>query len=105
MGDSAILYRRISVRRLDRCGACRGERARVRGHAPLRDLLGLQRFRDLGHQSIFVAIGPVSENALKAVGVSRILLAADSTVFAAVAILSEYFAKAGPHQPAGAKRG
>jgi len=71
----------------------------------LRDLLGLQRFRDLGHQSIFVAIGPVSENALKAVGVSRILLAADSTVFAAVAILSEYFAKAGPHQPAGAKRG
>ena len=71
----------------------------------LRDLLGLQRFRDLSHQSIFVAIGPVSENALKAEGVSRILLAADSTVFAAVAILSEYFAKTGHHQPAGAKRG
>jgi len=71
----------------------------------LRELLGPQRFRDLGHQSIFVAIGPVSDNALKAEGVSRILLAADSTVSAAVATLSEYFAKAGQHQPAGAKQG
>jgi uroporphyrinogen-III synthase len=70
----------------------------------LRDLLGPQRFRDLNHQSIFVAIGPVSENALKAEGVSRILLAADSTVSAAVATLSEYFAKAGQHQPAGVKQ-
>ena len=71
----------------------------------LRDLLGLQRFRDLSHQSIFVAIGPVSENALKAEGIRRSLLAADSTVSAAVAILSEYFAKAGQQQPAGAKQG
>jgi uroporphyrinogen-III synthase len=71
----------------------------------LRDLLGAQRFRDLSRQSIFVAIGPVSENALKAEGVRRILLAADTTVAAAVATLSEYFAKAGQHQPAGAKQG
>jgi uroporphyrinogen-III synthase len=71
----------------------------------LRDLLGSQRLRDLSHQSIFVAIGPVSENALKADGVSRILLAADSTVSAAVTTLAEYFAKAGQHQPAGAKQG
>lgn len=71
----------------------------------LRDLLGLQRFRELSHQSIFVAIGPVSENALKAEGVGRSLLARDSTVAAAVAILSEYFAKAGQQQPAGAKQG
>lgn len=71
----------------------------------LRDLLGPQRFRELSHQSIFVAIGPVSENALKAEGVSRSLLAGDSTVAAAVAILSEYFAKAGQQQPAGAKQG
>ena len=70
-----------------------------------RDLLGSQRFRDLSHQSIFVAIGPVTENALKAEGVSRILVAADSTATAAVAILSEYFAKAGQKQPAGAKQG
>jgi uroporphyrinogen III methyltransferase / synthase len=71
----------------------------------LRDLLGAQRFRDLSHQAIFVAIGPVSENALKAEGVRRILVAADSTATAAVATLSEYFAKAGQQQPAGAKQG
>ena len=71
----------------------------------LRDLLGAQRFRDLSRQSVFVAIGPVSENALKAEGVDRILLAADATVAAAVATLSEYFAKAGQQQPAGAKQG
>lgn len=71
----------------------------------LRDLIGSQRFRDLSQRSIFVAIGPVSENALKAEAISRILLAADSTVSAAVATLSEYFAKAGQHQPAGAKQG
>lgn len=71
----------------------------------LRDLVGSQRFRELSHQSIFVAIGPVSENALKAEGVGRSLLARDSTVAAAVAILSEYFAKAGQQQPAGAKQG
>ena len=71
----------------------------------LRDLLGANRFRDLSRQSVFVAIGPVSGTALKAEGVDRILLAADTTVAAAVATLSEYFAKAGHHQPAGAKQG
>jgi uroporphyrinogen-III synthase len=71
----------------------------------LRDLIGPQRFRDLGHQSIFVAIGPVSENALKSEGADRILQAADSTVSAVVATLTEYFAKAGQNQPAGAKQG
>jgi len=71
----------------------------------LRDLIGAQRFRDLSRQSVFVAIGPVSENALKAEGIGRILLAADTTVAAAVATLAEYFAKAGQQQPAGAKQG
>jgi uroporphyrinogen-III synthase len=71
----------------------------------LRDLLGAERFRDLSRQSIFVAIGPVSENALNAEGVVRILVAADTTIAAAVAALSEYFAKAGQQQPAGAKQG
>jgi uroporphyrinogen-III synthase len=71
----------------------------------LRDLLGSARFRELSHQAIFVAIGPVSENALKAEGVDRILLAADTTVAAAVSALANYFAKAGQQQPAGAKQG
>jgi uroporphyrinogen-III synthase len=69
------------------------------------DLLGAQRFRDLSHQAIFVAIGPVSERALKTERVDRILLASDTTVAAVVATLAEYFAKAGQHQPAGAKQG
>jgi uroporphyrinogen-III synthase len=71
----------------------------------LHDLLGLQRFRDLSRQSIFVAIGPVSESALKAEGIERVLQAADSSVSAAVSTLSDYFARAGQHQPAGAKQG
>ena len=71
----------------------------------LRDLLGANRFCDLSRQSVFVAIGPVSETALKTNGVDQILLAADTTVAAAIATLSEYFAKAGRHQPAGAKQG
>jgi uroporphyrinogen-III synthase len=71
----------------------------------LRDLLGANRFRDLSRQSVFVAIGPVSENALKAEGVDRILLAADTTVAAAIATLADFFAKAGHQQPAGAKQG
>jgi len=71
----------------------------------LRDLVGAQRFRELSRQSIFVAIGPVSENALKAEGISRILPAADTTVAAAIATMTEYFAKAGQQQPAGAKQG
>jgi uroporphyrinogen-III synthase len=71
----------------------------------LRDFIGSQRFRDLGHQSVYVAIGPVSENALKAEGVGRVLVAVDSTVSAVVAILADYFTRAGQNQPAGVKQG
>jgi uroporphyrinogen-III synthase len=71
----------------------------------LRDLLGSQRFRELSRESVFVAIGQVSENTLKAEGVIRILLAADTTVAAAVSVLADHFAKAGQQQPAGAKQG
>jgi uroporphyrinogen-III synthase len=71
----------------------------------LRDLIGSPRFRELSRESIFVAIGPVSENALKAEGVDRILLTTDTTVAAAVSSLANHFAKAGQQQPAGAKQG
>jgi uroporphyrinogen-III synthase len=96
---------------LEACGAVfRGGADAVLFFSPsavhhLRDLLGSQRFRDLGRQTIFVAIGPVSENALKAESVDRILLATDTTVAAAVSLLADYFAKAGEQQPAGAKQG
>src|SRR5258708_7563341 len=69
------------------------------------ELLGHQRFRNLSRQSIFLAIGPFRENALKAENVDRILLATDTTVAAVVATLADYFAKAGQQQPAGAKQG
>ena len=71
----------------------------------LRDLLGANRFRDLSRQSVFVAIGPVSETVLKAEGIDRTVQAADTTVAAVIATLSEYFSKASSHQPAGAKQG
>jgi uroporphyrinogen-III synthase len=71
----------------------------------LRDLLGWQRFRDLSTKSVFVAIGPVTENALKVEGIDRILLSADTRVAAAITTLSDYFAKAGRQQPRGAKQG
>ena len=96
---------------LEKCGTVfRGQADAVLFFSPsavhhLRDLLGPQRFRDLGHRTIFVAIGPVSADALNAEGIGRTLVAADSTVSAAVAALSDYFAKTGQQLPAGAKQG
>jgi len=71
----------------------------------LRDLFGSDRFRELSQRMTFVAIGPVSEDALKAERIDRILVAKDTTVVASIDALFEYFAKAGQHQPAGAKQG
>lgn len=71
----------------------------------LREMLGPERFRELEGHSVFVAIGPVSEKALQAEGVRRILVSADTTIAAAIATLAEFFSKAGQHQPAGAKQG
>lgn len=71
----------------------------------LREILGEKQFRDLSARSVFVAIGPVSEKALQAEGISRILVAADTTIDASIAALAEFFSKAGQHQPAGAKQG
>jgi uroporphyrinogen-III synthase len=71
----------------------------------LRELIGAERFRELAGHSVFVAIGPVSEKALQAEGIRRILVAADTTIAASIAVLSEFFTKAGQHQPAGAKQG
>ena len=70
----------------------------------LREILGAERFRKLGERAAFVAIGPVSEKALREELVSRILLAEDTTVAATIATLTEFFTKAGQAQPAGAKQ-
>jgi len=69
----------------------------------LREMMGAERFREFGRQAAFVAIGPVSERALKEEGVGRVLVAADTTVGASIAALGEFFSKAGQAQPAGVK--
>jgi len=69
----------------------------------LRELLGVENFRNFGQQAAFVAIGPVSEGALKEEGVERVLMAADTTVVASIAALADFFSKVGQVQPAGAK--
>jgi uroporphyrinogen-III synthase len=71
----------------------------------LRDVLGSERFRELGQGVAFVAIGPVTEQALIKEGIGRILVSADTTVSAVVAVLAKFFSRAGYHQPAGAKQG
>ncbi|HET7106907.1 MAG TPA: uroporphyrinogen-III synthase [Candidatus Acidoferrum sp.] len=71
----------------------------------LRALLGADRFRKLAQIMAFVAIGPVTEQELIKEGIGKIQLSADTSVAAVVATLEEYFAKAGQHQPAGAKQG
>jgi len=70
-----------------------------------REILGAERFAQLSRHAIFVAIGPVSEQALREEGVERVLTAADTTVTASIATLAEFFGKAGQQQSAGAKRG
>ena len=71
----------------------------------LRDLLGSDRFRELSQTVAFVAIGPVTEQALIKEGIGKVLVSADTTVAAVVTTLADYFAKAGQQQPAGAKQG
>jgi len=69
-----------------------------------REVLGAERFREFGQQAVFVAIGPVSEKALRGEGAGRILTAADTNADAAIAALVEFFSKAGHALPAGAKQ-
>jgi uroporphyrinogen-III synthase len=71
----------------------------------LRSILGMDRFVQLSRKAVFVAIGPVSEQALKEEGVERVLTATDTTVTASIAAMAEFFNKAGQQQPAGAKQG
>src|SRR5262249_52331772 len=69
------------------------------------EILGPEPCRNLSTQSIYIAIGPITEKALRTEGVARLLVASDTTVTATIAVLAEFFSKAGQHQPAGAKQG
>jgi uroporphyrinogen-III synthase len=67
------------------------------------ELLGQDRFVVLSRHTLFTAVGPVSEQALRAAGVERIKMARDTTVDAVLEALTDYFAAAKVKLPAGAK--
>ena len=69
-----------------------------------REIVGAERFVQLSREAIFVAIGPVSRQALEEQGVERVLTATDTTVTALIAALTEFFSNTG-QQHAGAKQG
>lgn len=70
----------------------------------LRELLGPERFLELSTTSVFAAIGPVTEDALRKVNVERVVLARDTSVSAVLEALDEYFAHTNSSLSAGVKR-
>ena len=64
----------------------------------MEELLGAEKFRDLAQRSVFVAIGPVTEQALRKAGVERVLPAQDTTGSAAIKTLATYFADEAGHR-------
>jgi uroporphyrinogen-III synthase len=70
----------------------------------LQDILGAAKFVILSRTAAFTAIGPVTEKALGAVGVQRIISAKDTQVTAVIDSLVDFFSTSNQLQ-AGAKRG
>jgi len=60
----------------------------------LQDILGSERVLEISRQAIFAAIGPVTERALRAARIERVLLAEDTTVAAIVRALQKHFCAA-----------
>jgi uroporphyrinogen-III synthase len=54
---------------------------------------------------VYAAIGTVTERAIRAAGVERIVKAADTTVDSILQTLTEHYASGGAVLPAGVKRG
>jgi uroporphyrinogen-III synthase len=69
----------------------------------LQDILGNEKVLEMSRQAIFVAIGPITERALRAAGVGRALLAADTTAKSIVDTLERHFAAGRPGVSAGVK--
>jgi uroporphyrinogen-III synthase len=67
-----------------------------------REVLGEQRFGEFSRSAVFVAIGPVTQEALRKAKVERVVMAQDATVAASIAALKEYFTASGTKLPAGA---
>jgi uroporphyrinogen-III synthase len=68
----------------------------------LQEMLGNERFLELSKSALFVAIGPVTEAALRRSTVERVKVAVDAKVDAVVEALTEHFS-AVELKPAGAK--
>jgi uroporphyrinogen III methyltransferase/synthase len=71
----------------------------------LEQLLGAQHFAELSTKVVYAAIGTVTERAIRAAGVERIVKAADTTVDSILQTLTEHYASGGAVLPAGVKRG
>ncbi|HXR33210.1 MAG TPA: uroporphyrinogen-III synthase [Verrucomicrobiae bacterium] len=69
----------------------------------LRELLGPQSFLNLAEKSVFAAIGPVTERALREAGVQRLIVASDTSSSAILGSLENFFVNSGHSLPAGAK--
>jgi uroporphyrinogen-III synthase len=60
----------------------------------LRESLGHQAFLDLSRRSVFVAIGPVTGEALRVMNAATVVVARDASVDAAMETLGDYFVQA-----------
>ena len=67
----------------------------------LQDILGNERVLEISRLAIFAAIGPITEKALRAANVERVLLAEDTTVVSIVNALERYFSMPQPGRSAG----
>ncbi len=68
----------------------------------LQDILGDQKFHEFSQRTLFAAIGPVTEEALRKAKAEHVATAGDTTVEAAIAVLRDYFMARQLKLPAGA---
>jgi uroporphyrinogen III methyltransferase / synthase len=69
----------------------------------LQDILGDEKFHEFSRSTLFAAIGPVTEGALRAAKAEQVAMAGDTTVDAAIAVLRGYFMARHLKLPAGAR--
>ena len=65
--------------------------------------LGAAEFEALSQRAAFVAIGPVTQKALKSAGISRIVLARETSIEGVLAALNDFFAPSAQRMTAGVK--
>jgi uroporphyrinogen III methyltransferase / synthase len=68
----------------------------------LQEILRPEEFAELSRRTLFAAIGPVTEKALREAKVERVAMARDTTVGAVIEVLREHFSAGRVNWPAGA---